>query len=209
MACFHALLHGSSDALPLENLESLLGHSFRSLRKLGLRDEVGRLLERLTEQIDRHPAFKTHRPGSNTPAREGERQRLLLQIAAGWFYFGQEQRARPLLDTARDLLHSGQLVPVEQASLACAYVTTLGQAPIELALARVMELFRKLEGVHDTFTTSTHFSLSRLDVVEAMLLALVSDDFTIGPEAKRLLDDDEYLVRRRIHRDVRRAMEGI
>ena len=33
-------------------------------------------------------------------------------------------------------------------------------------------------------------------------------EFTIAPEARRLLDDDEYLVRRRIHRDVRRALEG-
>jgi hypothetical protein len=205
---FHRLLQDGTSTLPVQNLESLLGHTFRSLRKLGLRDEIGRLLQRLAELIQTHLAFRSARTGSKAPAGEGERQRLLLQVASGWLYFGQDDRGRPLLDQARAMLFSGELVMVEQTALAGAYAATLGQAPIDLALARILELFRKLEGVYDTYTTHTHFSLSRLAVVEATLLALVSDDFTIAPEARRLLDDDEYLVRRRIHRDVRRAMAG-
>jgi hypothetical protein len=39
-----------------------------------------------------------------------------------------------------------------------------------------------------------------------MMLALVSEDFTLDREARKRLDDDEFLVRRRIHRDVREAM---
>jgi len=39
-----------------------------------------------------------------------------------------------------------------------------------------------------------------------MMLALISDDFTLDPEARKRLDDDEFLVRRRIHRDVREAL---
>jgi hypothetical protein len=134
-------------------------------------------------------------------------QRLLLQVAAGWFFFAQDERARPILDQARALLFKGDLIPVEQTALACAYVNTLGQAPMELAMPRVLELVRKLEGVYDTFTTYSHYSLSRLDLVEAVVLSLVSDEFTVGPEARRWLDDDEFLVRRRIHREVRAAME--
>ena len=66
-----------------------------------------------------------------------------------------------------------------------------------------LEFFRRVEGVHDNFTTVTHYSLTRLNVVEAMMLALISDDFTLD---RQRLDDDEFLVRRRIHRDVRAAM---
>jgi hypothetical protein len=69
-----------------------------------------------------------------------------------------------------------------------------------------MEFFRKVEGIHDSWTTWSHYSLSRLNVVEAMILALISDDFTFDREARKRLDDDEFLVRRRIHRDVRDAM---
>jgi hypothetical protein len=41
-----------------------------------------------------------------------------------------------------------------------------------------------------------------------MMLALCSDEFTLDREARQRLDDDEYLVRRRVHRDVRAALAG-
>ena len=107
---------------------------------------------------------------------------------------------------ARDNLLRKDLILVNHVELACTYMTTLGQAPMEFALARIMEFFRKVEGVYDVWTTQTHYSLSRLNVVEAMMLALISDDFTLDHEARKRLDDDEFLVRRRIHRDVREAL---
>jgi hypothetical protein len=45
-----------------------------------------------------------------------------------------------------------------------------------------------------------------LDFIEAIVLTLVSDDFTLGESGRRWLEDDEYFVRRRIHRDVRSAL---
>ncbi len=55
------------------------------------------------------------------------------------------------------------------------------------------------------FTTHTHFSLSRLQVVEAAVLALTGSGAAHVPAERRLLDEDEYLVRRRLHRDVKQA----
>jgi hypothetical protein len=206
---FHRLIEAGGGSLPVRNLEALLGGSFRSLRKLGLRDEVGLLLERMARVIANNPEPHAGAAGASTPASQSEArlQRLLLQVATGWFFFGQDERARPILDRARTLLFKGDLIAVERTALACAYVTTLGQAPLELALARILELFRKLKGVHDTFTTCSHYSLSRLDVIEAVVSTLVSHEFTVAPEARRWLDEDEFLVRRRIHREVRAAME--
>jgi hypothetical protein len=74
---------------------------------------------------------------------------------------------------------------------------------VRLALGRVEELFQRLHGVTDSQTTNTHYSLARLRLVEAAVLAVVNDDFALGPTVRRWLDDDEYRVRRRIHRDVR------
>ena len=73
---------------------------------------------------------------------------------------------------------------------------------------RVEELFQRLQGVSDTQSTNTHYSLSRLRLVEAAVRAVVNDDFALGPAVRRWLDDDEYVVRRRIHRDVRAAVGG-
>ena len=79
--------------------------------------------------------------------------------------------------------------------------------PYVLGVALYTAVFRKLKGVSDTFTTTSHYSLSRLNVIEAVVLSLVSQEFTVAPGARRWLDDDEFLVRRRIHREVRAALE--
>jgi hypothetical protein len=199
LARLHTLLEGESGSWPMENLESLLGHTFRSLRKLGLRAEVGRLLQRLSEVIQKDPALAG--AGSS-----GKVLPLLLQVAGGWLYFGQNDQGRRILDQARALLFKSELYHVDQTKLACAYVATLGQGPVELALSRLAELLRRIKNVRDLFTPHTHYCRSQLELVEAVVLALVCEDFTVAPEARRWLDDDEYLVRRRIHRDMRAAL---
>ena len=83
---------------------------------------------------------------------------------------------------------------------------------------RIQELFevkrkganetRKLDGITDAMTTASHYSLSQLSVVETALLSLVSDDFTMSEETRRWLDEDEYLVRRRLHADVKQALDA-
>jgi hypothetical protein len=102
--------------------------------------------------------------------------------------------------------------------LAESYLAALGYAPAEFALPRVEELFAQpidgsetphsLPAVTDAMTTSSHFSVFQLRIVEAIVLAVVSEDFTMNAESRRWLDEDESLVRRRIHRDMRTAMAG-
>jgi len=200
-ARFHSLLSGQGSNLPTNNLETLLGASFRGLRKLGLREESSRMLERMAEVIQARKLAN-----SNAPEEQGKELRLLLQIASGWLYFGDLERARTVLDSARTLLFDESLPPTAQTQLVCAYATALGQAPLDFSMPRILELFRKVTGVKDAFTTNSHYSLSRLDVIEAAILALVTDDFKVSPEARRWLDDDEFLVRRRIHRTMRAAL---
>ena len=127
-------------------------------------------------------------------------------IFGGFGHVNRLNQVRALLDQTRALLWREELTPLFQTALACAYCQALAQAPLELALARFMELFRRLKGVRDMFSTHTHFSLARLEVVEAAVLALVSEEVVHDPDALRLLDEDEYLVRRRIHRDVKAAL---
>jgi cellulose synthase operon protein C len=63
-----------------------------------------------------------------------------------------------------------------------------------------------MDKLPNSFTTSTHYSRLHLNIVEDVVLAVVSEDFTRGTALRRWLDDDEYLVRRRIHRDTRVAL---
>jgi hypothetical protein len=195
------------ESRPVEDaLLTVVGEGLRGLRRLGLRAEADRLLTRLTEWVA---------PGGDVAAERERRRRAwpltlrrLLTLAGGWFYLGREGPATDVLDEARRVLFSHELTNDDahrrqQTDLACAYAAALGQAPARLALTRVEELFARLLGVSDQLATNTHFSLSKLRVVEAAVRAVVSDDFALGPAVRRWLDDDEYRVRRRIHRDTR------
>jgi hypothetical protein len=135
---------------------------------------------------------------------------MLLRLAAGWLDFDRADLARPVLDEARDYLLRGTKDAdiLRYVSIACAYISALGHGPVEDALARAEELLKLGEKgkLSNTRTWSTHYSWFHLNIVEAIVLALANEEFALGPAARRWLGDDEYLVRRRIHADVRAAL---
>jgi hypothetical protein len=136
---FHEMLADRRGDETLHAVEPLLGQCFRGLRKLGMRDEIGRLLGRMAELVlecrgvAARPGAAATDPLRFTAERRGpgagewaRALRLLLHVAAGWSYFGQGDRARHILDEARDLLLEGDLAPVDQTKLACGYIDALG-----------------------------------------------------------------------------------
>jgi len=197
----------------------MIGQSLRSLRKCGLRDLTERLLQMLA--VAAH--YDASGPGPIAVDRdEMERMRTLLHVASGWLSNEQVDRARPILDAARAVILPKRLSTADSAddmvksdpqkpllvSLICTYIGALARAPLDEALTRVEELFTsgRMERLPNTFTTNAYFSRFHLNIVEAVVLALANEEFAMGPTARRWLDDDEYLVRRRIHRDVRLAL---
>lgn len=202
---FQRMLEGQKGPQAIQVLDSLAAQCFRGLRKLGMRDEIDAILTQMADLVLEGQDVKAidFKKAEQGPAK----LRALLQVAAGWYFFGRDSQAEPILQAARGVLLSNDLIPRDQTQLACAYAAAVGQAPVEVAQKRLEELFRQLKGIKDTYTTSSHFSVSQLDVVEAVVLAVVSDDFTMGTQARRWLDDDEFLVRRRIHRDMRTLLE--
>jgi len=183
---------------------SLAEQSFRGLRKLGMREEIDQLLRQMAEGILQGQDFP------NLRARLGVNIAgvlpTLLHVAGVWFYDGHDDQAIAVLDEARALLFSNRLPPADQTSLARAYIAGLGPAPPGFALERFTELLQHLEGVQDNLTTASHFSLAQLGVIETMVRTVVDAGFTLGVTTRRWLDEDEFLVRRRIHRDLRRLL---
>jgi hypothetical protein len=210
LACLDRLLAvrrvaGATPEGPDDPLVALVGQGLRGLRRLGLRDEADRLLQRLSERLMPTPDLNALRRRSPSwPAT----LRRLLALTGGWFYVGRDDQAEVVLEEARQVLLGNEVQDsTEQTNLAVAYMDALGQAPVSLALPRVEEVFHQLHGVKDSLLTKTHYSLAQLRLIEAAVLAVVNDDFTLAPVARRWLDDDEYVVRRRIHNDVRSAVK--
>jgi cellulose synthase operon protein C len=196
---FQALLQAQKGDQAIQSLESLAGQCFRGLRKLGMREEIDQMLTLMANVIlqgnDLHAMDVTTVPAASL--------RALLHVASGWFYFGQDRHAESVLQAVRSLLFRENLGYREKTALACVYAITIGQAQVEVAQKRLEEIFQKLNGIRDGYTTKDYYSLTQLNVIEAVVLAVASDDFTLGTHARRWLDDDEFIVRRRIHRDMR------
>jgi hypothetical protein len=198
---FQALLEAQGGERAVSVIDELAGRCLRGLRKLGMRDEIDHLLAVMANLILGGQDIHTQL-AKQTPAT----LRALLHVAGGWYYFSRDSQAEPVMQGARTLLLQKQLEPKDKTALAAVYAATLGQAPMEVGKKRLEELFTSVDGIKDTFTTAKYYYRSQLDVVEAVVLAVVSDDFTMGSQARRWLDDDEFLVRRRIHRDLKTIM---
>src|SRR5207253_2972142 len=96
------LLHGKSGKPLYEAVNLFAGQSLRSLRKLGMRDEIHRMLQAMTQVVMQGQDFDAllRKHANDWP----EVLRSLLYLSAGWLYFGQLDKAMPVLNEARTRL---------------------------------------------------------------------------------------------------------
>lgn len=158
----------------------------RSLRRVGLRDEASELLQRASGVL------------------RGEDARTLsarLALAAGFAYLGAMAPAQPIFDEALNRLGKEKDGVPERLRLTRAAARALGHAPTDIALPGLLRLAAQLPWLTDSFNTNSHFCLSLVDFADALVLGHVGDDLTLNEVTRRFLEEDEYLVRRRVHRD--------
>jgi hypothetical protein len=194
-----ALLGAAIRVVVGPDLERVLHHSLRALRRIGLRNEIAALL------ADAEHAL----PASGPAALHGR-----LALAAGLAFLGNATRALLIFQQARSALNEdfsalgdarrdaprpGLTRPLELTrALALAYA----QAPLGSALAGIAELAVHLRDITDNFGTNSHYCLSVLHFVESLVLGITSDDLALGEAGRRFVEDDEHLIRRRLHRDL-------
>lgn len=210
---FTALVHAKPPEMKFKLINVVANECVRNLRRLGLSNEIDRFLTKLHSEIlggaTPQDLKKKHQAKPEVWAAVLQTQ---LSLAGGWLHFGRQDRAEPILAEARnELLGTGavSLQPKDYTELARAYVTALGQGPAETAVVRMIELFKKMSPakITNTWTTAQYYSRFHLNLVEDVIRAVVNDDAALGPSGRRWLDDDEYLVRRRIHADMRKNLE--
>jgi hypothetical protein len=207
VARFRDMLQTRRGSQTIDSIATLAEQSFRSLRKLGMRDEIDWLLKQLADLILQGKDIDALARSFDARSDALAPLIALLHVAGSWYYFGRDHLAESVVQAARAILFGGKLTQAKQRrDLACAYVRTVGQATPTIALARLEEIFDQLKGYRDTFTTSNYFSVVQMDLIESVVLAIVSDDFTQGAQTRRWLDDDEFLVRRRIHDNHRKLV---
>jgi FtsH ternary system domain X7 len=184
----------------LHRLEELPGHCLRAVRRLGEPVNLGPLrLQMVGWVLQGEPLSQLRRVQPNTwlPAL-----RALLHVLGGHYDDRNDEQAALVLDAARQVLLYSDVPENEKGPLASAYVAALGQAPIRVAQGRIEEMFRDLTGPYDIRETNSHFALGPLRLIDAVVRAVVADDFVLGPTVRRWLDDDEFQVRQRMQADL-------
>jgi cellulose synthase operon protein C len=205
MVRFRQLLRDEHGSSSITGFDRVVEQGLRGLRKLGLREEIQELLTLMADAI-----LKGRSPMMLLAQKDtGSLWRVMLPIAAAWYDSGRDSLAEPIYQAARTVLFRNELLPTEHLALACAYAKALGAAPIPILQERIEELFERLEGIPNTSSYGNYYSPSQVKLVESVVLAVVNDDFTQGAQARRWLDEDEYLVRQRIHGDVRNLLAQV
>ena len=63
-------------------------------------------------------------------------------------------------------------------------------------------MFQRLGRVKIDGGTNLYFTLQPLQIIETVVRAVVTDEFALGSSVRGWLDDDEFLIRSRVHRDL-------
>lgn len=165
------------------DLARMLKQSLRALRRVGLHREIADLLSQI---------------GPEAPRTSIETQ---LALASGLAFLGELRRAEPIFEQAREALRDERR-SLRRLELIRAFAIAYSQTSLPIALRGLAELSTHLRETTDSFGTNTHFCLAVLHLVESIVLGLSSDDLILGETGRRFVEDDEYLIRRRLHRDL-------
>ncbi len=162
----------------------------RSLRRVGLKDEAVGLFERAQAAL------------------KGDEARTLqarLGLAAGFAYLGQTRQAQAVLDEAfaRLARESESLLMPDRLRLTRAAAQALGHSSLEVALPGLLRLAQQLVFITDGYSTRDLFCLSVVEFADALVLGHVGEDLALSETTRRFLEEDEFLVRSRIQRDVK------
>lgn len=164
-----------------------LGRGLRNLRRFGLHAQARELVDALSAVV----------LGEDVRGLEAR-----LHVAAGLAALGDFAQAEPIIAGTQAALPSWEIKPIERMRLIRALAQAWSQCPREPALAGLSRLSAELAGVTDMLSTNSHFCLSIVAFMEALVLGYVMSDLSLGELGRRWLDEDEFLARRRIHREL-------
>jgi hypothetical protein len=176
-----------TDQRPADYAE-LLTRCAPILRRSNHEVELGALLTKLEQRVaDDHGL-------SGVTAR--------LHLAAGFAALGQPARVQQAFSAAHALLPELAGVPTNYQTLLREIAGALSRSTPSQAIAGARALLERLPSTTDSMSTNSHFCLAVIQLMEAVVLSLASEDLALTEWARRWVEEDEHLLHRRIHRDL-------
>jgi hypothetical protein len=168
------------------DIEKVLQFSLKALRRVGLRSEINDLLQKVNAKL-----------GDDTDSMRGR-----LALAAGISYLGDFAKVEHVYNSAKATLNTGTLTLPNRLNLTRSLALAYSHAPLDKAISGITEMLDQYKSITDGFGTNSHFCLSVVSFVESLVLGITSDDLIIGESGRRFVEDDEHLIRRRLHKDI-------
>lgn len=78
----------------------------------------------------------------------------------------------------------------------------LASAPRAYAYERLVEMEQGFREISDALSTNSHFCLSVLSFLESLVVGYTGMGGTLGSRTKSILDEAEFLIRTRVHKDL-------
>ncbi len=166
-------------------MTAVLGGTLRTLRRVGLRAEATELLATMQRVAT----------GDGLAARVAR-----VHAASALAYIGAFDRAQPVFDETLTSLSRDIAMPA-RLELTRALTRAVAHAPFDYALSALAKIAEKLDVVTDSFNTNSHVCVSVLSFMECLIFGYASDDLGVSESGRQWLDDDEYLIRKRIQRE--------
>ena len=190
----------------LPQVDHLIGQVLRCLHHLNLRKDLHHTLRQFMTAFlsDKDLAGLRKKNAPGWPAL----LRTSCHLAAGWYATGAGGQAHLLWEEVCQDLYGSSLSGRERYGLALTYIDTLGQISLRLALARFEELWQRLQGIACHGSTNSHFTLQPLLVIDAVIRAIVQQNYVLAPNVRTWLIDDEQRVRQRIQHDFEKNVTG-
>lgn len=166
-------------------IAELLARGCPTLRRSGHASDAREMLHELAERVtgEELAAVRARLHIASAMAALGDRERVEAAFADGHAQL-DGLRADERLELVREM------------------ALALGRTNPGQAIAGVAALMELLPQITDSFNTNTHFCLSIVHFMESCVLALASEDLSLGDWARHWVEEDEHLLHRRIHRDL-------
>ena len=174
---------GGTHPTVVQHLDGVL----RSLRRARRAEDAQPMLTQLVSGV-----------GAVTP---GEDLAARLALAGGLLAIGSPEQAQPAFTAAWQRLGQAPSL-ADRMSIARGLSRAQAFASPESAVETALRLFAAIGPVTDSFNTNSHFAISLVEYAECIVQAVAHEELTLGARGLGLVEEDEFLLRQRVHRDL-------
>jgi cellulose synthase operon protein C len=166
----------SDEAVRLKRLGAGAAVCLRSLRKVGLTDEIDRFMAAVHDELGGSTLANIRQRHAHKPDIWAAALGALLTLSAGGYALGRAEGTIPVLDVVREALLGPEAERVQSfdyTHLVQRYVDAIADTP-EGAFPRLFELFKGMnpKTVTNTWTTAQYHSRFHLQIIEATVSAV-------------------------------------